>query len=89
MKNPLQTLVLAGVVAIAASSAAFAGGNPQLMGQRSWEYWNQQHKAEADKLSGMRQASDSNAGQATQYPCPNCTYDQQTGGYVQKPYGKK
>ena len=89
MKNLLQTVVLAGVVAAAASSAAFAGGNPQLMAQRNWEYW-QQHKAESDKANGVRQVSDSNApSQASQYPCPNCTYDQQTGGYVQKPYGKK
>ena len=85
MKNPLQTLVLAGVVAVATSSAAFAGGNPQMMAQRDWDYWNQQHKAESAKANGMQRASDTTtAPQASQYPCPNCVYDQQAGGYVPK-----
>ena len=89
MKNLFKTVVLAGVVAAAASSAAFAGGNPQLMAQRSYEYWNQQKNTQPAKPSGTQQVSDTAAmPKASQYPCPRCVYDEQAGGYVQKHYGK-
>lgn len=87
MKNPLQTLVIAGVIAITTASAAFAGGNHQQMAQRNWEYWNGK-KAES-KANVERQVSETPAApKASQYPCPRCVYDQQAGGYVQKHYGK-
>lgn len=89
MKNPLQTLMIAGVIAVISSSAAFAGGNHQLMTQRNWEYFNQQ-KGEAGKSSAVQKVSDTIATpKASQYPCANCAYDQQAGGYVQKTYGKR
>ena len=89
MKNLFKTVVLASVVATATSSAAFAGGNPQLMAEHNWEYWNQ-HKAESSKTTGTQQASDSATSmpKASEYPCGNCVYDNQIGGYVQKTHTK-
>ena len=90
MKNPLQILVIAGVIAATTASAAFAGGDPQLMAQHNWEYWNQQKNSQSAKTSGTQQVSDSTATpKASQYPCPNCVYDQQAGGYVQKTIHQK
>lgn len=93
MKNLLQTLVLAGVVAVAATSGAYAKNHPvpaqQQRIERNAEYWNGKN-AESGKASGERQMSDITAmPKASQYPCAHCVYDQQLGGYVQKDYGKK
>jgi len=88
MKKLFKTFVLAGVLAAATTSGAFAGGNHQAMAQRNWEYFNQ--KKESSKASGVQQVSDTVAApKASQYPCANCVYDQQQGGYVQKNYGKR
>ena len=85
MKNPLQTLLVAGVIAVTTASAAFAGGNPQLMAQRNWEYFNQQKNTQSAKTSGTQQVSDNMATPKTsEYPCGNCVYDQKAGGYVPK-----
>ncbi len=89
MKNPLLTLVVAGVIAITTASAAFAGGNPQLMAQRNWEYFNQQKNTQPAKSGSAQQVSDATVQKASEYPCGNCVYDHQLGGYVQKYYGKK
>ena len=89
MKKLFKTFVLAGVLAAASTSGAFAGGNHQAMAQRNWEYFNQK-KVEAGKTSGERQMSETaTTPKASQYPCANCVYDQQAGGYVQKNYGKR
>lgn len=83
MKNPLQTLVIAGIIAATTATAAFAGGNPQLMAQRNWEYFNQQKNSQSAKTNGTQQASDNVASpKASEYPCANCVYDHQAGGYV-------
>ncbi len=89
MKKLFKTFVLAGVLAVATTSGAFAGGNHQAMAQRNWEYFNQK-KVESGKASGVQQVSDTLAApKASEYPCANCVYDQQQGGYVQKNYGKR
>lgn len=88
MKNLFKTVILAGAIAAATSSAAFAGGNPDRMAQRSYEYWNQKN-AESTRTSGTQQVSDTAAmPKASQYPCSHCIYDEKAGGYVKKYYGK-
>lgn len=92
MKNLLQTLILAGAVATAASSAAFANEHPlsreQQRAVQSVNYWNK--GAESGQATSSRTSSDAAPQQqkVSQYPCANCTYDSELGGYVRKTYGK-
>lgn len=92
MKNLLQTLILAGALAAATASAAVANEHPlsreQQRAVQSVNYWNK--GADASQATSSRASSDAAAQQqkVSQYPCANCVYDSQLGGYVRKTYGK-
>lgn len=93
MKKLLQTAILAGVVAITATSGAYAKSHPRTTEQqridRNAEYWNGKN-TESSKTSGERQVSDTGyTPKASEYPCGNCVYDSNLGGYVQKTVGKR
>lgn len=94
MKTLLKSLILSGVVAITASSAAVARDYPvspqQARAERSGEYWNKKNTDSAP-VRGERQMSDAAANpKVSQYPCgKGCVYSHELGGYVQKHYGNK
>ncbi len=94
MKNPLQTLVLAGVVAIASTSGAYAKSHPRNAEQqridRNAEYWNGKN-AESANAAGAQKVSDTGAyrPRVSEYPCGNCVYNSDLGGYVEKTVGKR
>jgi len=94
MRNLLKTVILAGVVASAATSAAVARDYPvspqQARAERNWEYWNKKN-ADSSPARGERQMSDTSANpKVSQYPCgKGCVYSHELGGYVQKNYGNR
>jgi hypothetical protein len=94
MRNLLKTLIIAGVVASAATSAAVARDYPvspqQQRAERSFEYWNKKN-TDSSPARGERQMSDAAASpKVSQYPCgKGCVYSHELGGYVQKHYGNR
>ena len=93
MINLLKTVVLAGVATVTIASAAFAGEYPvspqQARAERSFEYWNKQNAESSNANADRQMAGTATKQKVSEYPCPNCIYDHQLGGYVQKNYGKR
>lgn len=88
MKNLCKTIVLAGVVAVAATSGAYAKEHPRPVQQQRIDqntaYWNDKN-AEPSKQAGERQASDGvPMPNVSEYPCGGCVYNSDFGGYMQK-----
>lgn len=91
MNKLLQTLILAGALAAATASAAVANDHPlsreQQRAVESVNYWNK--RADAGQGTSSRTSTDAAFEQkGSQYPCANCVYDRELGGYVRKTYGK-
>lgn len=91
MKNLLQILILASVVASATASAALASNYPTYRQEvdRELDMDYGDRSAESRKAGGDSQkAGVTNTPDVSQYPCPRCVYDHKLGGYVAKNYGK-
>lgn len=89
MKTLVKSLMLAVVVAGAASTSAMAGdtNSQQRLAQRNYEYFNVASAAQP-AAKGSTASSTAYTPKVSQYPCGRCVYDSQLGGYVEKP-GRK
>lgn len=91
MKKLLTTVILSAIVA-ATGTSAYAGDYPtsgkQKIIERNWEYWNGKTSV-SNTTRGDRQMATSPKSTASQYPCGNCVYSFDMGGYVEKPLHRK
>lgn len=91
MKKLLTTAILSAFIAMAGTSA-YAGDYPtsgkEKRIERNWEYWNGKTSDSNAKRSD-RQMAASPKSAVSQYPCGNCVYSVEMGGYVERPLHRK